>query len=388
LEELEHEAYVKTNVDFDNHWTQEKISEREALEEKAKLRANVRQAGRRALLQRQKEYLHEEEETEEGEPPKPRPIPSLSVLGNIQAQEKEGAEVLLKDPTKFFVFDGTNDISEEDDDETETTDQTTATDSYSGSSLGVPIGLRDPLRTGKPQGRVYPIPIGKLPKPDLRTEKEKKREEREERLWAAANMKQLEEDDELALVPEEDREIGEAVDYEEAYANWDSDDEEWEKGLDPNNEAHKEMLAVPRELRYTDEDLDLAIEKLEAKAQAMQNHVRNTINTMEQEARSRLVDSESDDTPKDDSPFFDEATAQKLRDVGADVDKYEKLLASLSQEQLLAMFALEAQDIQTTEDGDTASTKVFESIEGLTESQIEGLTELESFIAVAEQSTS
>ena len=108
--------------------------------------------------------------------------------------------------------------------------------------------------------------------------------EGEERLWAAANKKQLEEDDELALVPEEDREIGEAVDYEEAYANWDSDDEEWEKGLDPNNEAHKEMLAVPRELRYTDEDLDLAIEKLEAKAQAMQNHVRNTINTMEQEA--------------------------------------------------------------------------------------------------------
>ena len=90
--------------------------------------------------------------------------------------------------------------------------------------------------------------------------------------------------------------------------------------------------------------------------------------------------------------------SEKLKAVGADVDKYEELMASLSHEQLLALFGLEAReattaggDESTSDDGGSAktpSTKVFESIPGLTESQIEGLTELESFIKVAEQSSS
>ena len=387
LEQLEHEAYVETNVDFDNYWTEDQIRETEAKEQKAKLRATVRQAGRRALLQRQKEYLNTEQETTEGEPPKPPPIPSLSVLGNIDAQEKEGAELLLKDPTKFFVFDGSA---------SNTSGQ--SEDTYSGTSLGVPVALRDPLRTGKPQGRVFPVPIGKLPKPDLRSEKEKKRQEREERLWAAAGKGGADgESDEDYLLAEEDREIGEAIDYEEAHANWDSDDEEWEKGLD--EDLDKDILAVPRELRYRDEDLDQVIEDLESKARTMQSHVQNTIKTMEQEALSRLDRTEPETEEDDaDAPFFDTETTEKLKAVGADVDKYEELMASLSHEQLLALFGLEAReattaggDESTSDDGGSAktpSTKVFESIPGLTESQIEGLTELESFIKVAEQSSS
>ncbi len=399
LEELEHEAYVETNVDFDNFWTEKQIRETEAKEQKAKLRATVRQAGRRALLQRQKDYLHTEQETAEGEPPKPPPIPSLSVLGNVSVQEKEGAELLLKDPTKFFVFDGSNSgHSNGDGDESKET--------YAGTSLGVPVALRDPLRTGKPQGRVFPIPIGKLPKPDMRSEKEKKRQEREERLWAAAGKGAGAdgESDEDYLLAEEDREIGEAIDYEEAHANWDSDDEEWEKGLD--KDLDKDLMAVPREFRYRDEDLDQVIEDLEAKARTMQSHVQNTIKTMEQEALSRLDRTEEGDigaedgSEIDDSPFFDSETTEKLKAVGADVEKYEELMASLTHEQLLALFGLEAREVSavageefTAEsggDGDSAvpSTKVFESIKGLTESQIEGLTELESFIKVAEQSAS
>lgn len=388
LEQLEHEAYVETNVDFENYWTEDQIRETEAKEQKAKLRATVRQAGRRALLQRQKEYLNTEQETAEGEPPKPPPIPSLSVLGNIAAQEKEGAELLLKDPTKFFVFDGSS---------SNTSGQ--SEDTYSGSSLGVPVALRDPLRTGKPQGRVFPVPVGKLPKPDLRSEKEKKRQEREERLWAAAGKGGADgESDEDYLLAEEDREIGEAIDYEEAHANWDSDDEEWEKGLD--EDLDKDILAVPRELRYRDEDLDQVIEDLESKARTMQSHVQNTIKTMEQEALSRLDRTEAETDQDDaDAPFFDSETTEKLKAVGADVDKYEELMASLNHEQLLALFGLEAREApsaggdESTSDGDggsasTPSTKVFESIPGLTESQIEGLTELESFIKVAEQSSS
>ena len=399
LEELEHEAYVETNVDFDNFWTDKQIQETEAKEQKAKLRATVRQAGRRALLQRQKDYLHTEQETAEGEPPKPPPIPSLSVLGNVSTQEKEGAELLLKDPTKFFVFDGSNSgHSNADGDESKET--------YAGTSLGVPVALRDPLRTGKPQGRVFPVPIGKLPKPDMRSEKEKKRQEREERLWAAAGKGAGAdgESDEDYLLAEEDREIGVAIDYEEAHANWDSDDEDWEKGLD--KDLDKDLMAVPREFRYRDEDLDQVIEDLEAKARTMQSHVQNTIKTMEQEALSRLDRTEEGDigaedgSEIDESPFFDSETTEKLNAVGADMDKYEELMASLTHEQLLALFGLEAREVSavageefTAEsggDGGSAvpSTKVFESIKGLTESQIEGLTELESFIKVAEQSAS
>jgi len=398
LQQLEHEAYVETNVDFEHFWTDDKIQETEAKEQKAQLRATVRQAGRRALLQRQKDYIGTEQETEEGERPKPPPIPSLGVLGNTRAQEKEGADLLLKDPTKFFVFDGSGSHGSNSNDDSGSSDE-----QYSGSSLGVPVALKDPLRTGKPQGRVFPIPVGKLPKPDLRSEKEKKRQEREERLWAAAGKAAVAdgETDEDLLMAEEDREIGVAIDYEDAHANWDSDDEDWKKGLD--EDLDKDLLTVPRELRYRDEDLDTVIESLESKARAMQSHVQNNIKTMEQEALSRGSGSDNptapdDAEPDDDSPFFDSETTEKLKAVGADVDKYEQLMASLTHAQLLALFGLEAKELPVEDDagigdvasksGAAASTTVFESIPGLTESQIEGLTELESFIQVAEQQSS
>jgi hypothetical protein len=424
LEKLEHEAYVDTNVDFEKFWTDEKIQDTEAIAQKAKLRANVRQAGRKALLQRQKGYIDTEQETAEGEPPKPPPIPSLAVLGNTKAQEEEGAEIMLKDPTKFFIFDngsGSNSAND-DNDASGNGEESKSNASYAGSSLGVPVALRDPLRTGKPQGRVFPIPIGKLPKPDLRSEKEKKRQEREERLWAAAGKAAGDEgaSEEDLLLAEEDREIGEAIDYEDAHANWDSDDEDWEKGLD--EDLDKDLLAVPRDFRYRDEDLDKVIEDLEAKAKTMQSHVQNTIKTMEQEALSRLdradegdvvagiernsgnttlasAEQHEDVDDDEDSPFFDSDTTEKLKAIGADVDKYEQLMASLTHEQLLALFGLEAKEISAVDDEPTttdaasssstgaASTRVFESIQGLSESQIEGLTELESFLNVTEQSS-
>lgn len=263
------------------------------------------------------------------------------------------------------------------------------------------------------------MPVGKLPKPDLRTEKEKKRQEREERLWAAAGKAAPggdENDESEMLLAEEDREIGEAVDYEEAHANWDSDDEEWERGLDEDLDA--DLLAVPRELRYRDEDLERVIHDLESKARTMQSHVRNTIKTMEQEERSRIADGSEDDgggesdtgaasdAAASEAPFFDAETTENLESVGADVGKYERLMASLTREQLLAMFGLEAREQHQQqqqqqqarpsgsagddEDGassSVASTRVFEEIPGLSEEQIEGLTELESFIKVAEQSS-
>jgi hypothetical protein len=401
LEEMEEEAYLETNID-PNVWTTERVAEQEALERKAQLRSNVRSSGRLALLKRQRDYLQQDHETMDDEPPKPMPVPSLGILANTSALEAEGSKLLLEDPTKFFVFENSETGSSQNDDEGNSTDDSSS-GAYSGPSLGTPIGIRDPLRTGQPQGRVFPVGVGKLPKPDLRTEKEKKRQEREERLWAAAQVKNSE-PGELDLVAEEDREIGEPLDYD-ANDDWDSDDEEWVKGLDPEKDA--DIFNVPKEYRYREEDIDFVIENLEKKAQIMQSHVQNTIQNMEQEARSRLdrkdeevrmqdvgllaVNEEVDPSvPSSPSPFFNETTVEMLTSVGADVDKYERIMSSLSQEQLLSLFALESQKrgasgTPSVASGESASSKVFETIPGLTEQQIVGLTELESFLHVAEK---
>jgi hypothetical protein len=404
LQDFQDQAYWDTNLD-PAVWTKERLEQQEELERKARLRALVRQEGRKALLKRQKEFLDADHETKEGEPPKPMPVPSLGVLANVRAQEKEGADLLLKDPTKFFVFD--NDNSQND--TVHSMDGTTADEdgdsTYQGPTLGTPIELKDPLRDPN-GGRVFPIGIGKLPKADTRSEKEKKRQEREERLWAAAQQAKSSED--LELIPEEDREFGEAIDYD-ANDDWDSDDEEWEKGLDQDLDS--QVLNVPREFRYREQDIDFVIQQLEQKAAVMQSHVRNTVQTMEQEARSRLERAEESiaaalrdqtvstadmaedfaSTTTTQESFFDADTTQKLRGVGADVEKYEKLMASFSQEQLLSLFGLEAKrreakDVSMDDVASTATpSSIFEEIPGITDEQVMGLTELEAFMKVLEK---
>eukprot|EP00980_Cylindrotheca_fusiformis_P020994 scaffold7987_cov200-Cylindrotheca_fusiformis.AAC.23 len=368
LEEFEETAYADTNVD-PNFWTPERVKEREQLERKAQLRANVRAEGRRSLLKRQKEFLDEESETPEGEVPRPMPVPSLGVLGNNKALEKEGAELLQKDPTKFFLFDrnATPAHSEA---------ETSVSDTYSGPSLGVPIDLKDPLRYQAPQGRVFPRGIGKLPKPDIRSEKEKKRQEREDKLWAAAQAQARSDMDEIDLAADDGMEFyGEPLDYDKN-DDWDSDDEEWVKGLDPDRDS--DIINVPREFRYKEEDIDWLIQKLESKAGQMQSHVQNTVDSMEQETRSRMSDA---GTEEDSGPFFDDETVAKLERLGADIAKYEQIMTSLSQDQLLALFGLEASRRKSGK-GETSS--VFEEVPGLTSEQISGLSELEALLKEAE----
>ncbi|KAG7342514.1 hypothetical protein IV203_007607 [Nitzschia inconspicua] len=432
LQDLEEQAYLQTNLD-PSVWTTEQHRQQQLLEQKAKLRALVRQEGRKALLKRQKEFLDTDHETKDGEPPKPMPVPSLGVLANIRAQEKEGVELLLKDPTNFFVFDNNNNNNINNNQNISHStfqgddDMTTGTDTaYAGPSLGTPIQLRDPLRDPN-GGSVFPVAIGKLPKADTRTDKEKKRQEREERLWAATQQaKKKEEGDLELLIPEEDRVFGEAIDYDNN-DDWDSDDEEWEKGLDPDLDS--KLIDVPREFRYREQDLDLVIQELEKKAANLQSHIRNTVQTMEQEARSRMdrveetnairmattettstttttssitmddlaIDNMAADLTTDMStqPFFDAETSTKLRAVGADVDKYERLMASFSQDQLLSLFALEGQPPARRDNNaamgidEAASsslpTSIFEGIPNITPEQVIGLTELESFMKVLEK---
>ena len=213
-------------------------------------------------------------------------------------------------------------------------------------------------------------------------------------------------DDDDLLLAEEDRDFGEAVDYEVAALNWDSDDDAWKKGLDPDDRK----LQVPREYRFLEDDIDTVITELQRKADSMESHVKNTIRTMEEEARSRITtttegaaevvgatSNASNDDDDANAPFFDDATTKQLINVGADVEKFEVLMASLSREQLLSLFALEAQERDTggeeeatlddeiSSSSSLPSTKVFENIPGLTEQQIGELTELESFIRIAEK---
>lgn len=361
LEEFEDEVYNRTNIDPD-FWSPERLHAREVLERKAKLRANVRVEGRKSLLLRQKEYLDEEAVTEEGELPKPTPVPSVGVLSDINAQEKEGAELLFKDPTKFFVFDRSQGAE-------------SAGDDYSGPSLGTPVDLKDPLRAG---GRVFPLAVGKLPKPDMRSAKEKKRQEREEKLWAAAQEKARADMSEIDLAAEEDVDFGEPLDYDNN-EDWDSDDEEWLKGLDTERDA--DLINMPREYRYREEDIDWVIEKLESKAKQMQSHVRNAVETMEQEARSRLENRENVDKDGESTDFFDDATKEVLQSAGADVGKFESLMSSLTEDQLLSLFALEAKAQET---GTEETKHIFENIPGLSDDQVSGLKELEAVFLKAE----
>jgi hypothetical protein len=369
LEEFEEEAYAATNLD-PKFWTPERVQAREEVERKAQLRANVRSEGRKVLLKRQKEFLDEESETPEGEVPRPMPVPSLGVLGNNNALEKEGAELLLKDPTKFFLFDRNatpTHVGKEDSD----------SETYSGPSLGVPIALKDPLRFGSPQGRVFPRGVGKLPKPDMRSEKEKKREEREAKLWAAAQAQARSDIDEIDMAADDDMEFyGEPLDYDKN-EDWDSDDEEWVKGLDPDRDS--DILNVPREFRYREDDIDWLIQKLENKASQMQSHVQNTIDSVEQETRSRMSEVATEENSE---PFLDEATVEKLQRVGADVARFEQIMSSLAKDQLLALFGLEASRRKSEED---ATISVFDEVPGLTSEQISGLTELEALLKKAEQ---
>ncbi len=362
LEENEEQVYQATNLD-PAFWTPERVKDHEELERKAKLRANVRLEGRRALLKRQQQYLNEEQETTEAEPPKPQPIPSLGVLANVQAQELEGAQVLFKDPTQFFIFD-------RDTAETVSIDGTGEANSTTG--LGVPVALRDPLRSNSPQGRVFPMPVGRLPKPDTRTEKEKKRQEREEKLWAAAQANARSASDSIDMAADDDADIGEPIDYDNN--DWDSDDEEWTKGLD--QELDRDIINMSREYRYREQDFEWVINQLEAKANSMENHVRNSVKSMEQELRSRNERrGGNEDVEVESGPILDEKTRQMLSGAGADPDKFENLMQSLSTEQLLSLFALEGE----RRSGDSTES-LFQKIPGLTENQLSGLMDMEAIL--------
>ena len=338
LEEMLENIYEEATVD-EKFWTPERLADREELEQKAKLRAMVRAEGRRALLNKQKEMLESYYGNTEEEIPKKMPAPNVKVLANIRAQEKEGVEILLKDPTKFFRFEKEGALADSDGDST-----------YSGPTLGAPVGLKDPLRDGSPWKGVFPIGIAKVPKADNRTQREKKRQEREQKMWEAAMAEGVNEDDEIDMAASDEMlSAGDPIDYDDN--DWDSDNEEWEKGLDPVEDA--EILKTPPERRYTEEDLRWVVSQLELRSEYLHSQMTREIDSTRQRLRTqRDVENE---TPEQKS--------------------MQDLLISLSDEQMLALVEVDSQDLHAMSPDELS--EALGKVPGLEEDQVKRILELD-----------
>lgn len=345
LEELMEQNYEQATVD-DNFWTLERVEDRVELEMKAKLRAMVRAEGRRSLLKKQKEMLEGYFSTKENEIPKRMPPPNVKILANIKAQEREGVEMLLNDPTKFFRFENEKMHTPPADN--------IANEGYSGPSLGAPIGLRDPLRDGTQWAGVFPIGIGKLPKADTRTQREKKRQEREQKMWEAAQSEFLNEEKEIEMAASDQIYVSdESIDYDNN--DWDSDEEEWQQGLDPVEDS--DVINTPPERRYSEDDIRWVISQLEERMQYLESQMYRDIDSGRQRLR----------TERDP----DEEESLEEKDV-------QDLLLSLTNEQMLALVEVDSQNLE--EMPQDKLSEALNRVPGLSEEQVKKILELDSSI--------
>jgi len=395
LEEIEEEGYYEVNVDS-KYWTKERLLAKKELREKAKLRALVREEGRKVLLMKQRrmmqDVVHEAERAtkEEGMMPTPPKIsvPSLHVLGNTKAMEKEGAKILEEDPTKFFRFEGRARIDDD--------GNNVGLSDEDKRHLGKPIRLADPLRDSSPTGTPYPLLIGRIPKPDTRTEREKKRDEREEKMWAAA-----EEASAVAVefAAEDDIHTGfDPVDYDELGNRGDDVDVEWEEGLDAEKDA--ETLAIPREERYSKEDIEWVLDQLKKKISVLKDIEKaDRANAMQKTLTKQDIPKVKDIDAVDESDIeealgknvvkgsaIDERGREytsydvldgdyegtSVRDV-VDIDYIESVLDSLTDDQREALESLETGDNLSLDEMKATLSKV----PGLSDEQVQSLMELE-----------
>ena len=351
LDRIEEMAYVEANIDK-KFWTPERIAAQEKLEQKAKLRAMVYSAGRAELLKKQRELIREDAKNELL--PTAAKIPSNNFLGNDAAIENEGARVLMKDPTKFFTFDNSDHA---------TTGQLESGASYAGPTLGAPIGLRDPLRDN-PHGTVFPEIIGKFPKPDTRTEREKKLAEREEKMWAAAQLeakKELEASGGAVELEEEDDDDAPGIDYDELDEN-DSDDEEWVRGLDP--ETDSEILNTPREYRYNEDDIEWVANKMNDKLTFLNQQFAQDVEVIKEEMKMDLRRKAAADLTQ---------TGEQLSAVSQNnlipEGSLEAALMALPEDQLMALSDLE-ESYAPDRMADFELEAAMKEIPGLTKEQI------------------
>lgn len=368
-EQLLDEAYLDNNLDK-TYWTPERLNLRKELEEKAKLRAMVKDAGRRALLVKQKELLQDtfpqQSRDSDTKIPRPMPVPNVNILADEEIMEKEGVEVLFKNPTQFFEFD--NHPSE---------NSTTSKEdgSYDGPTLGAPISLKNDVMMEKTLNKAYPEILGKLPDADTRTVKEKKRDARKLAMMAAA-----EETSDILDGDDEIKTDGEKVDLEKVD---DDGDSEWEEGLDPVKDKH--LFNLPRRERYTEEQVDAVIARLEEKARMLEDALDYELKSAQEKFKSGMQFKREE--PEDDTSFSDEETltiesngeVYDLASLGVDEVEVKKLMNSLTEEQILALHTID-HEMKRESDGALDPSVLKEKlarVPGLSNKQIDTMVRVE-----------
>lgn len=343
LEQVRQIAFDEANIDK-SFWRPERIEEVQDLETRARLRAEVQLAGRVELLRRQAQMINEQFQTNEGEIPKKLPAPNLKVLANGQALEREGAKLMFADPTRFFIFDE----NQKDYDEAESKDPGEVSE-YSGPTLGAPIGLR------MTNHEKFPQAVGKLPKPDTRTEREKKQEAREERMLAAARAEEALSID-LAAEEQELDDLEPDLDYDDN--DWDPDDEEWSRGLREDSPEDEQIRQTPRTHRFKEEDIEWVLSKLGEEADFLEQQFVAEIGALQQKIRSEIQERATDDS----------ISSSDL----------ENILISMSDKELIALSDL---DDAYTASGGNMSAQEFSSladkIPSLTEDQLRSILDRE-----------
>lgn len=346
LEEIRELAYEEANVDK-SFWTPERIEEIQDLETRARLRAEVQRAGKLELLRRQSEMMNEQYQTEKGEIPKKVPAPNLKVLANERALEREGAKIMFADPTRFFVFDQDGQADLEDFDIA--AEQGKETLEYSGPTLGAPIDIRK-TNSGK-----FPQAIGKFPKPDTRTEREKKQEAREERMLAAARAEEAM-SIELAAEEQDIEDLEPDLDYDDN--QWDPDEEEWLKGLSADSPEDEDIRNTPPSHRFKEEDIEWVLQKLNEEQNFLEQQFGVEMEALQQNIRSELE--------------------EKAADGPIPENELQTILLTMPDKELIALSDLD--DAYAAAAGDLSAVELSEfatKIPSLTEDQLRSLMERE-----------
>ena len=348
LEEIRELVYEEVNIDM-SFWTPERIAEVEDLETRARLRAEVQRAGKAELLRRQAQMISEQYQTGKGEIPKKAPAPNLKVLANSTALEREGAKLMFADPTRFFIFDdetrsGRSGLDRSIDEESAAEE----TSEYTGPTLGAPVGIR------MTNHEKFPQAVGRIPKPDTRTEREKKQEAREERMLAAARAEEVTSID-LAADEQDVEDLEPDLDYDNN--QWDPDEEEWAKGLREDSPEDQAILNTPASHRFQEEDIEWALEKLGTEEEFLRQQLTVEIEALQQNIRSDLGQK-------------DEAAISE--------NDLEMKLLNMSDEELIALSDLD--DAYSSSDGKLSAVEFSEyasKISSLTEGQLRTILDRE-----------
>lgn len=381
LEELEHMAYLKTNGD-PRYWTRERVRAEEMKEQRARLRAVVREEGRRSLLNKQREMMRDvygggEDDKSKKEhqmgnrlPPTAMPVPELDYLADYEAQEREGVEILRRDPRRFFIFEG--DLPSYAAGGMGDAPPGGGNDEAVAASLGRPVAVRNPFFGDKPTA--FPIRMGRDMPDDTRTEKEKKRDERQERMRAAAEEAALAASKgasyEVAMAAEEDLEDGsEDVDYDKAEEDaekelWADQEEQW------GDVDRRVFDMTPPFARLTPDDVNWIVGQLNAKIKKMGENL-----DFEEQVRRKETEKMIGGASKP-IESVEEVDRYVMEGLGYDMDAIEALVKELTPEQSAAL-----EDIDFVGRGGSITaeemTDELKAVPGLKEEQIGALVEME-----------